>query len=107
MRCSECQTILYRIESNSGVWFRCSHCEIYYQMKHKPRITTTNTQDPVCDSCLDAIWHDDTGLMEDMEQEVVSIACREMGDMVADHICDTVEPDSGRKECLCACQSTS
>jgi len=40
MRCSECQTILYRIESNSGVWFRCSHCEIYYQMKHKPRITT-------------------------------------------------------------------
>jgi hypothetical protein len=64
---------------------------------------TDTQEEPVCDSCLDAIRNDDSGLMQDMEQDVISIACREMGDMVADHLCDVIEGD--RKECLCACRS--
>ena len=57
------------------------------------------TQDPLCDSCLNAADDESIYPLEDDEYATV---LREFGGEIADHLCDEIETD-GEIRCGCGC----
>ncbi len=55
----------------------------------------------VCDSCLDAAA--DEGLARDHE---AAMFCIELGDELADHLCEEIECD-GIARCSCSCHESA
>jgi len=56
-----------------------------------------NEDTRVCETCLDAAA--DEGLARDRE---AAMFCTELGDELADHLCEEIELD-GETRCMCSC----